>query len=369
MRIGIDGSRAFIKQRTGIEEYSYQVIRHLTAWLCDEEVFLYVRKNQEVDFEIPAKWKIRKLWFPRFWTQIRLSLAIVFDSIDSLFIPAHTVPIFHPKKTTVVVHGLEYEFCPEAYSWFERVYMRFVIRNSCRWASNIISVSENTKKDLVDLYKIPEQKITVIYEGYSQEESVFQQSSYSGLENEKAKILLRNFQKYILFVGRIEKRKNVANIVKAFETIKAKYGVSHILVLAGKPGYGFADIAKSIGKSPFSKDVLELGYVSEHDKWALLKKADVFVFPSLYEGFGLPILEAQKMLVPVVTSKISSIPEVADDAVLYADPNNPDEIGENIYLLISNEKAREDMIKRGLGNLERFDWTDCAKQLADKIRE
>ena len=162
MRIGIDGSRAFLEKRTGIEEYAYQVIKNLRDQLSCFEVCLYLRKNQTVDFEIPANWKIKVINWPFFWTQGGLSLEMLFHPIEALFIPAHTVPLIHPKKTVVTIHGLEYEFCPQAYSLWERIYMRVSIRKSCQWASRIISVSENTKKDLMKLYKVTEEKIEVV---------------------------------------------------------------------------------------------------------------------------------------------------------------------------------------------------------------
>ena len=366
MKIGIDGSRAFIKRRTGIEEYSYQVIKNLRPWLNEDEVFLYVRHNQEVDFDLPENWKIKKLWFPRFWTQIRLSLEILLGSVDKLFVPAHTVPFVHPKKTVVVIHGLEYEFCPKAYSFLERIYMRFVIKNSCKWASKVVCVSENTKRDVMKLYGTEENKIEVVYEGYSGKDGA---SEGSGILGHASKEKCDIGAPYILFVGRIEERKNVKGIIEAFEIVKEKYGVEHKLVLAGKPGYGYGDIRKRIEISKFRNDVVEMGYVSDEEKWEILRCADVFVFPTFYEGFGLPILEAQNAFVPVVTSKVSSIPEVAGDAALYADPNDHHTIAENIYVLISNREAKEDMVRRGVENVKRFSWADCAKKLALMIKE
>ncbi len=369
MKIGIDGSRAFINKRTGIEEYSYQVIKNIIPWLKSDEVFLYIRHNQEVDLELPENWKIKKLRFPRFWTQIRLSLEMILNPVDTLFIPAHTVPIVHPKKTIVVVHGLEYEFYPDAYPLADRLYMRAVIKNSCKWASGVVCVSENTKKDLVKLYGIDDNKITVVYEGYNENANAFEKNSYSGIKNKKAKNIFRNGIKYIFFVGRIEKRKNISNIIKAFDFLKDKYRVSHKLVLAGKPGYGYEEIQKNIARSVFGEDIVELGYISDHEKWALLKKSDMLIFPSFYEGFGLPILEAQNALIPVITSNTSSIPEVAGEAALYSDPQDYITMAENIHVLIKNESAKNDLVKRGYENVKRFSWVICAKKIANILHE
>ncbi|MFC1622974.1 glycosyltransferase [Patescibacteria group bacterium] len=168
MKIGIDASRAFLGHRTGIEEYSYQVIKHLRDKLKKHQLVLYLRKGQRdrIDFNLPDNWSVKEIKFPRFWTQMGLSLEMILNPVDVLFVPAHTVPVFHAKKTVVVIHGLEYEFLPKAYSFWERLYMRHSIKNSCRWASDVISVSKNTKKDLISLYEVSEDKIDVIYEGY-----------------------------------------------------------------------------------------------------------------------------------------------------------------------------------------------------------
>lgn len=380
MRIGIDGSRAFIKNRTGIEEYAYRVIDEMREILTSEQVFLYIRQEQEVDFVLPKNWKIKKMWFPRLWTQIRLSLEMLINRVDVLFIPAHTVPLIHPKKTIVVVHGLEFEFCGQAYSTWEKMYMRMVIKNSCKWASDIICVSKNTRDDVMQLYGIEKEKITVIYEGYSSGKQNFQFTNYDFQLNYNTKDFnsktdsrlslkdcsfgekIQNYD-YVLFIGRIEERKNVTRIAKAFEYIKKKYGITHKLVLVGRPGHGYEEIKNQISKLAYKNDILELGYINEQEKWKLLSCARVFVFPTLYEGFGLPILEAQSAMIPVVASNNSSIPEVAGRGALLVDPQSIEEIGENIYLLLKDERAREKLIRQGYENIKRFSWAGCARDI------
>ncbi len=358
MKIGIDASRAFLKQRTGIEEYSYQVIQNLRDQLNDHQVILYVRKNQRVDFDLPEKWKVKKINFPRLWTQLGLSLEMFLHPVDTLFVPAHTVPFIHPKKTIVTVHGLEYEFCPEAYSRFARFYMRLTIKKSCQWASEIISVSENTKKDLIDLYKVNSEKVAVIHEGYEKN----LKSQISNLKKIDRK------KPYLLFIGRIEERKNISNIIKAFEILKEKYKIPHGLILAGKAGHGYENFKFQILNFKFKDEVLELGFVSEQKKWELLKNADVFVFPTLYEGFGIPILEAQSVGVPVVASNNSSIPEVTGDSALLVDCESSEDIAENIFELISNEILKNAIISKGLENVKRFDWASCSKSIAEILK-
>jgi glycosyltransferase involved in cell wall biosynthesis len=354
MFIGIDGSRAFLPERTGIEEYSYQVIKHLRESLQEESVFLYIRPEQEVDFELPKNWQVKKLWAPRLWTQVRLSLEMLLHPVDTLFIPAHTAPLIHPRKTIVTIHGLEYEFCPEAYSFLERWYMRLSIRFSCVAASTLIAVSENTKSDLMKLYGVPESKIQVVYEGYENQLTVNNQQPTKKQE-----------KPYLLFVGRLEERKNVNRIVEAFGILKEKYQIPHQLVLAGKQGYGYEKIRLQIADCRFKNDIQELGYISEEEKWPLLRGADVFVFPSLYEGFGIPVLEAQSVGIPVVTANTSSLPEVGGDGATYVDPLSSEAIAEGIQEVLSNEIFRGGIIEKAIRNRDRFSWKKCAIEIAN----
>jgi len=373
MIVGIDGSRAFLPERTGIEEYSYQVIRHLRDSLSSEPVFLYIRPEQAVDFDLPKNWQVKRLWAPRLWTQARLSLEMFFHPVDMLFIPAHTAPLIHPARTIVTIHGLEYEFCPEAYSFLERWYMRLSIRFSCTAASMLIAVSENTRRDLISLYGVPEEKIVVISEGYEQNFQ-FPISNFpagagprqgGGQSNPNFQFSIS--KPYLLFIGRLEERKNVVRIIEAFEILKEKYRIPHQLILAGKPGYGYEKIRLQIADCRFKNDIQELGYISEEKKWELLRGAEIFVFPSLYEGFGIPVLEAQSVGTPVVTANTSSLPEVGGEGAVYADPLSAESIAEEIQRVLSDDVFRSGIIEKGSENVKRFSWESCSDQIGKRI--
>jgi glycosyltransferase involved in cell wall biosynthesis len=427
MKIGIDGSRAFLKQRTGIEEYSYQVIKNLRNKLDGHQVVLYVRKNQTVDFNLPDNWKIKIIDWSRLWTQAGLSLEMLWHPVDALFVPAHTVPWIHParsaslrhllrpikrwvnllgfgrdvwahsdaggpKKTIVTVHGLEYEVLPQAYSFWERVYMRFSIRNSCRWATTIVSVSQNTKQDLMRLYDVSEDKIQVVYEGYATDEKspvstqtnalssrggqISNFESNHNFEIRKLEIQSKfnppaggqNYRPYLLFIGRLEERKNIIGIIKAFEILKEKHKVPHKLVLAGRGGHGFSKIVAMIDKSKYHADIIQLGFVPDENKFELIAQADIFLFPTFYEGFGIPILEAQSVEVPVVTSNVSSMPEVVGESAILVDPKRPDQIAEGVQDLLSNKSLRDAIIEKGHVNVRRFSWDSCAQNISNIIK-
>ena len=360
MIIGIDGSRAFIKNRTGIEEYSYQVIKNLRDKLKDGEVRIYLKKNQEIDFDIPNNWKIKIIRWPRLWTQVGLSLEIFLHPVSVLFIPAHVVPIIHPVNTIVVVHGLEFEFVSEAYSFWARFYMRWSIKSSCRWAKRIIAVSENTKKDLMELYKVPKEKVKVVYEGY-EKTTPSQFTEPPLLLKEGVGVV----DKSLLFIGRLEERKNIVGIIKTFEILKEKYNIPHKLILAGQPGYNYENSKIKIRNSKFRDEIIETGYVSKKEKNELLNNAEVFLFPTFYEGFGLPILEAQAAGVPVIASKNSSIPEVAGDSAILVNPRKPEKMAEAVWKVLSDNNLRESLVEKGLGNVKRFSWEKCAEEIKE----
>lgn len=360
MRIGIDGSRAFLKQRTGIEEYSYQVIKNLRGKFKQHQVALYLRPGQTVDLALPENWRIKQINPPFFWTQIGLSYELLLHPVDALFIPGHTAPLIHPKNTVVTVHGLEYELMPEAYSAWERLYMRFSIKNSCRWARKIVSVSRNTRQDLMTLYDISEEKINIVYEGYekkAQEEVVVDEK----VEHEP----------YFLFIGRLERRKNIEGIVESFNLFKEKYQTEHKLVLGGKFGYGGEDIQVCIDRSKFKQDICLLGFVDEETKWRLFRRATVFLFPTLYEGFGLPVLEAQSRGIPVITSNVSSLPEITNGSAVLVDPKEPEMICEALRSLTEpgGTKLCAELVKKGHENVKRFSWENCAGVIARILTE
>ena len=374
MIIGIDASRAFLKKRTGIEEYSYQVIKYLRTELTGQTVFLYVRKKigwqagrfiwviPPIDFDLPSGWQVKSLWARRFWTQFRLSLEMLFFPPEVLFVPAHTVPFIHPKRTIVTIHGLEYEFCPEAYSWYERWYMRISIRCSCRWAEMVVCVSENTKRDVMKLYGVSETKIRVISEGYDKKTENLSPITFDVLPATDTQEV-----PYLLFIGRLEERKNILRIIETFEILKRTYRIPHELVLVGKPGYGYEKIRSKIQSLQSNIPIRELGYVSEEEKWSLLRGADAFVFPTLYEGFGIPILEAQAAGTPVVTSNVSSLPEVAGDGAVYVDSESAESIAEGVWQVLSDPDLRNGIIEKATQNLSRFGWASCARGLTVAI--
>lgn len=358
MVIGIDASRATKKIKTGVEWYSYYLIQELKK--LDEvksknfEFILYSPDKLKDDLNIlPNNWRVKVLKWPfkYLWTQIRLSWEMIFFPPDILFVPSHALPIFCRAKTVITLHDLGFERFPEAYSFWQRIYLRFVYKWATRHALKIIAISKFTKEELINLYKADPQKIEVIYLGY--DNSIF----YPIDNRKRIDQILEQYgikKPYILYVGRLEKKKNVTNLIKALQEISSIH-----LVLVGQPGYGYNKIKNLKLKI---KNLIEIGYVSHQDLPYLYSGAECFVYPSLYEGFGLPILEAMACGCPVVASNTSSIQEIGGEAVSYFRPESLDEITKAILKIIKDKEFREMMIQKGFERVKNFSWEKCAKE-------
>ncbi len=371
MNIGIDASRAFEKEKTGIEEYSYQLIKNLAMMdLKSHQIFLYARKNLVIDFDLPSNFKLKIISPNKFWTQIGLASEMMKNKPDVLFVPAYAVPQVHPSKTVVTIHGLEYKYFPECYSLKERMILEINTKLSIKLASKIIVPSENTKKDLIKFYGVEEGKINVVYHGVNSNWSkgFSPKVKQNNLVQIRAEALTPKIEFNVLFLGRLEKRKNIVNLVKAFELFKNQLRRRHSgmspsqLILVGKAGFGFEEIKTTIQESQFKKDIILKDYISESEKEELYQNADLFILPSFYEGFGLPVLEAMSYGVPVVCSNTSSLPEVAGGAALLIDPNNIQEISEAMSKVFNDDDLRNKMIERGFENVGRFSWEKCARE-------
>lgn len=366
MVIGIDASRAVLGQKTGTENYSFNLIRSLAKIDQRNQYFLYLNQslNQVGVFRerlgLSENFEIKSLPCPRFWTQIRLASEMLWHKkeIDVLFIPSHTIPWIHPKNTVVTIHGLEYEYFPDAYSRFDLWHLRQTTKLATVWAKKIITVSKNTKKDLIKFYKTKPEQIEVVYHGVGD-------LSQDQINLSKVKLL----QPYIFFIGRLEARKNLVRLIDAFGKLKKEKKIPHKLVLAGKPGFGFEEISKAIKKFGLDKDIILLGFISDREKLGFFKGAHVFVFPSLYEGFGMPLLEAMKAGVPCACSKIPSLSEIGGEAVLYFDPEDPGEIARVIWEVLSDSNLREKMIRKGQNRAADFSWEKCAKETLEVLKK
>lgn len=356
MIINIHAKAAFKYERTGVEEYAYQLIKHLA--MVDEAArhtfFLYTPRFAKTDLFLPRNFIVKKMYSPFFWTRGVFSLKMLLSQADVLFMPTNFLPIFYPKKNIVTIHGLEFEYYPEMYPDDLLSYLKNNTKRAVNSADKIIAVSQATKNDIIKFYNVDAEKIHVVRHGVNPQ--IAYHRKYPPID-----------EKYMLFVGRMEKKKNVRNIVKSFDALKEKYKVPHKLVLVGKPGFGYQEIRDEINSALNKQDIVCTGYISHEEKESFFKYADVFVFPPLYQGFGMPVLEAQLRQVPVVTSNIPSIAEIVGDGALLVDPASVEQLADKIYKVISEERTRSDLIERGLENVKKYSWFKCAKETLEVL--
>ncbi|MBI1755063.1 glycosyltransferase family 4 protein [Candidatus Azambacteria bacterium] len=351
MVIGIHAKGAFKYERTGVEEYVFQLIKHFA--MLDESknhIFQLYTSHTHNTLFLPYHFQVKRLYNPLFWTNGRLSLNMLFHPPDVLFMPANFLPLFYPRKNVVTIHGLEFEYYPEAFSPDYLEYLKRGTKKTVDRAHKIIVPSFATRDDLVTFYRADPKKITVIPHGVNPQ--IAYHHRYPPID-----------EKYILFIGRLEKKKNVKSIVKAYAILKEKYKVSHKLVLVGAPGFGYDEIQKEIEDTIYKTDIIVTGYISHEEKESFFKYADVFVFPSLYEGFGMmSVLESQLRQVPVVSSNIPSIKEIAGDGAMLVDPHSVAQLTEAVYSVISDDDARKKLVEKGLKNTQKYSWYKCAQQ-------
>ncbi len=355
MVIGIHAKGAFKYERTSVEEYVYQLVKHFA--MLDEaqhHTFLLYTPYIRGTLHLPPHFSARKLYSPFFWTRGRLSLKMLFDAPDVLFMPANFLPFFCPPKNVVTIHGLEFEYYPEAFSEEQLAYLRRGTLRTVRKAGRIIVPSNATRDDLVRFYDADPQKIFVVPHGVNPQ--IAYHHRYPPID-----------EKYILFIGRLEKKKNVLQLIRAFSVLKEKHGIPHKLVLVGSSGFGFEEVEREVQNSLFKTDIVLTGYISHEEKESFFKYADVFVFPSVYEGFGMPVLESQLRQVPVVASHIPSIKEIAGEGAILVDPKSVQQLTEALLSVVSDDDVREKLVSKGLKNVQKYSWFKCAKQTLDVL--
>ncbi|MFH1855559.1 MAG: glycosyltransferase family 1 protein [bacterium] len=361
--VGVDASRSNVKQKTGTEYYSQEIIKHLVEnkevdfRLYSKTPLGFLKKEQNIDFKVMP--------FPKLWSQIRLSLELLVNKPDVLFEPAHTIPVIHGQKVVTTLHDVGFRHFPELYTPLERFYHNWSMAFAVRHATKIITISESTKKDLVKFYSADPKKIEIIYHGYDR------QKFYPKKAGQKAPDEILKLGEYIYFIGRLEAKKNIVSLVKAFGVLRKNHSeLKTKLVLAGRPGYLYEDIKTEIGKldKNVQKDVIEPGYIPDEIMADYLRFAKVFAFPSKFEGFGMPLVEAMACNVPIVASNTTSIPEITGSATLLHDVEDVDQIAEYLYIALKDENIRKRLIGDGTKRLPMFDWDKAASKTLDVIK-
>ena len=357
--IGIDGSRALRSRRTGTERYSLEIIRHLLALPTAHRWRLYVDAVPGEDaFPANGNVELRVLLARRMWTHRALAREVARRPPDVLFVPAHVLP-FRLKlpPSVVTVHDLGYRHVPEGHTRTQRLTLKLSTRWNAWRARQVIAVSESTARDLRQFYGTPASKINVIYEAPFAAPALVDAAAARAI---RARYDL--VRPYALYVSTIQPRKNLTRLIDAYAKLRDLYDVAWDLVLAGGRGWLSDALYAQVERLGLGERVRLLGYVPDADLTALYNGAFCFCYPSLFEGFGLPILEAQQQGVPVMTANNSAIPEVAGDAALLVDPMDVEAIAEAMLRLSQDEALREELIAKGHENVKRFSWEKAARE-------
>ena len=328
----------------------------------DESVARNMLKIKKHNFKIVNKvfkYKLTRI----LWQLIILPMVLKKKKVDILHSANYVTPLYKLGfKIIVTIHDLTFILFPEKYTITKRLFYRMMIPIFVKISDKIIAISNNTKNDILKIFKVPDKKVVVIYATCSE--------NFNNIidENKNLEVLSKyNIDKaYMLFVGMIEPRKNIISILNAFKEMDTEINAD--LVIVGKKGWYFKEIEDFVTESKklsLRNKVIFTGYVPENEMKSLFQNALFFIFPSFYEGFGLPPLQAMACGTPVITSNISSLPEVVGDAAIFIDPYKSEELKNAMLYLYKNFEKRKELIKKGFSQCDKFRIEIVAKNLVD----
>ncbi len=371
MRVTIDLSPA-VHQKAGLGRYARTLAEHLVAQdqLNAYEAFAFAPAAWD---NLPASLRAlpraqvpltARSWRMSVW--LAHALGMSFDRwmprADLFHATEHLLPPFKHVRTVFTLHDLIFRFFPEYHLPLNRWFLTGAMPYFLKRADAIIAVSECTKRDAIRLYNLPPEKISVIYEGVSPTLCPQAPEQVARVRSQYAQN-----QPFILFVSTIEPRKNIPRLVDALHVLNQQ-GLPHRLLVAGRKGWLYQGVFEHVRTTGMESRVEFLDYVPDSDVAALLTACDAFVFPSLYEGFGLPPLEALACGAPVVCSNTSSLPEVVGDAALLFNPTDVGEMAMAIERAVTDSSLREQLRARGPAQAARFSWERAARETLDIYR-
>ena len=366
VRIGVD-IRYLGYEYTGIPVFIYDILKYWNKLYKNDEFFLYSNRNINLDIALGDNWIIRidKKRFGTLWVLKDLYHLLQEDRIDVFWEPMHFLPLKKNNiKYFVTIHDLSVLIDKRFGSISDMLMERLFLKKSCNQADKIMAISKSTLNDVLKYTDCEPQKVCLIYNGdspYKYLKTNLSEESHSTFQR-KWRIKPKD---YFLFVGTIEPRKNIITLIRAYEHFRNTVCEKKKLVLVGKKGWRSKEIYEFIQKSKYVEDIIMTGYVTEEEKELFYKDAIALVFPSLYEGFGFPIIEAMSLGVPVITSKVSSMPEVGQDVAIYID--NPDDY-RNISARMQEvmNYDRNYLIEISTNGIEcskKFSRLNCAKEI------
>ena len=374
MKIAVDASQVKVAEADGMSTYSYYLLRALSKLNQPHKFILFFREeaSQKVKKEFfrgSETFEFRVLEESLFWRQTSLAKACLKYKPDLLFVPGATLPVFRDPqlKTVITAHDLCFDYLPERYQLPQKILLGKSVKYASYMATRVIAVSQATKDALVEQFKVDPEKISVVYEGVDQEK--FHPPAGGPnfkLQNQRGEEIKKKYGiegDYILFVGTVQPRKNLRRAIEAFSLIAKDLNFSDLqFIIAGRPGWLFDEIYSAPKEFGVEEKVNFLGSVPDQDLSVLYQGAELLLFPSLCEGFGLPILEAMASGIPVITSNISSMPEVGGKSAYYVDPYDVKDIVYGLQLILEDDNLHQTLASSGRERAEVFSWRRTAKK-------
>lgn len=381
MRIGIDIRCLVEGKNTGVEEYTTNTLHRLFELDQKNQYVLFLNSWRESkadlwQFEKYKNVSVKEFHFPNkllnfcFWYFKWPHVDKLLGGLDIFFMPnINFVGLSKKVKLILTLHDLSFEIFPETFSLKRRIWHHFINpRQLCKRASRIIAVSDSSKNDIEQYYGIDAKRIQRIYNAASEDIERLDRNDSRLLAVKEKYHLPFNF---IFYLGTIEPRKNIPAIVQAFDHLKASGNPQfekYKLVIAGGLGWNVEKILASARNARFTNDIIFTSCITNEDKAAVYTLASLFVYPSFFEGFGIPVLEAMRSGVPVITSNSSALPEVVGDSGLMIDPDKPDEILSAMREILSNRQLYDSMSQKGMRQALRFNWRTSARELLELIQ-
>lgn len=374
VRVGIDATPMLVAQRTGIERYATALIRELSALyptLADIQLTIYLHSGNPYassDHLREAEQILQQGGIPYRVHRLRrgyggvLSAYAVWDRLDLLHMLPRARPWLSSCPYSLTIYDIKSVGLSEAGRQIERASLAEHEKKVIQDAAGIITISDSTARDLTTEFGNSLKAFTkTIHLGVDE-------AYFKGQEQAEAVRRKYGLERYIFFIGTLQYRKNLPRLIEAFALVKQEYQIPHKLVLAGRDGWGAEQVYQAVKDFTVADSILFPGYIPESDLPGLYAGADLFVYPSLHEGFGIPLLEAMAAGTVVYTSNLFSIPEVAGDAVIYIDPYDVDGMAQGLWQAISNEIVRYDLIEKGKHRAEKFTWQHMAFETLNFFR-
>jgi glycosyltransferase involved in cell wall biosynthesis len=354
VKIAFDAFEAGFHPRTGTSHYVAQLTEALLRVDSQNTYELFYKSGHTIlNSPDSISAKPNPLWSPSnrtFWSQIRLPISLMRHSFDIIHSPGHRVPWGHNKKLICTIHDLAVLRFPEMFTPGHRTRLAWFTKSAVDRSNRIIADSEATKRDLCEFYKINPEKIDVVHLGVNS--SLFHPH----------KISPRDQTPYILAVGALQPRKNYSLLIRAFERLCEIWQEPLELRIAGQRGWMWQPLEEQVKNSPVAKRIHLLGYVPETELPTLYATATMFAMPSLYEGFGIPLLEAMASGTPILAANNSSLPEVVGDSALLLDANDVNVWTHSMLKLLKDPKLCDEMTTKGLARARKFSWEETARK-------